>query len=171
MNAQEIIKLLGLKPHIEGGFYKETYRSDEKIPHHVLPARYQVDKHLSTAIYYLLTPDTLSALHRVKTDELFHFYLGDPVSMLWLYPDGHTETKILGHDIAAGQLLQCLVPKGVWQGMCLVEGGDFALMGTTMSPGFDFLDFELGNREELIKDYPHHTHLIERFTLRTKDEI
>ena len=168
MNAHEIIKLLGLEPHAEGGFYKETCRSDEKIPHHALPARYQVDKHLYTAIYYLLTPDTISALHRIQTDELFHFYLGDPVSMLWLCPDGCAETKILGNDIAAGQLLQCLVPKGVWQGMCLVEGGRFALMGTTMAPGFDFHDFELGNRGDLIKNYPHHAHLIERFTI--KDE-
>jgi len=170
MNAQIIIELLGLKPlSKEGGYYRETYRSTEKIPEQVLPARFSTDKHLSTAIYYLLTADSFSSIHRVSSDELFHFYLGDPVMQLLLYPDGHTETRTLGQDIGEGQRLQSLIPGGVWQGGCLVEGGGFALLGTTMAPGFDFHDFELGNRHDLLRKYHVHSSLIERLTHAQKN--
>jgi predicted cupin superfamily sugar epimerase len=155
MDAKEIIGHLGLVPLAEeGGYYRETYRCDEKIVKDFLPPRYGGDRNCSTAIYYLLTPEMFSALHRVKSDEIFHFYAGDRVSILQLYPDGHGETVTLGNDLKAGQKPQCIVPRGVWQGCFVAEGGKFALMGTTVAPGFEFDDFELGKREELLRKFP-----------------
>jgi hypothetical protein len=165
MNAQVFIEKLGLQPLPgEGGFYRETYRSSERVAAAALPERYTADKELGTAIYYLLTPEVASALHRVRTDEVFHFYLGDPVVMLQLFPDGRGQTITLGPDILSGQVVQCVVPKFVWQGATLIEGGQFALMGTTMSPAFDFADLELGNRAELLARYREQAELINRLT-------
>ena len=107
----------------EGGFYVETYRAKEKIPKAALPDRSARDRNFSTAILYLLTPDTLSRLHRLKSDEIFHFYLGDPVTMLQLHPDGSTEVIDLGQDILNGQRIQVTVPKNTWQGAFLKQEG------------------------------------------------
>lgn len=150
MTVSEIIAWLGLKPlpH-EGGFFAETYRSAH-----------------STAIYYLLTPNTFSALHRLKSDELFHFYLGDPVEMLQLWPDGSGRKITLGHNLAAGQHPQALVPAGVWQGARLLPGGAFALLGTTVAPPFEWSSFELGAREQLAQIYPAYRDAIYRLTRR-----
>ncbi len=165
MNAQVLIESLGLEPLPgEGGFYRETYRSSERMVVAALPERYKADKEFGTAMYYLLTAETTSALHRLPTDEVFHFYLGDPVVMLQLYPDGTGKTITLGPDILSGQIVQCVVPKFVWQGAALVAGGRFALMGTTMAPAFDFADFELGNRAKLLAQYEVHSELINRLT-------
>ncbi len=165
ISADEIIKKFNLKPlPEEGGFYTETYRSPERISKTVLPTRYNSDKSFGTAIYYLLTPDTCSALHRLPTDEIFHFYLGDPVIMLQLLPDGSSKKVTMGHDVEAGQQLQVIVPRGVWQGSFLKEGGNFALLGTTMAPGFDFSDYETGDRKDLIERYSEHKELIVKLT-------
>ena len=165
MVAQDIITLLGLKPlPLEGGYYRETYRAAQKIPANALPPRYGSDRACCTAIYYLLTPDTTSALHRVKSDEIFHFYLGDPVTMLQLHRNGRAETIILGQNIAAGQHVQAVVPAGVWQGAFLNEGGSFALMGCTVAPGFEFGDFELAKRDELLNAFPQQAEAIRRLT-------
>ncbi len=165
MDAKKIIELLGLEPLPgEGGFYRETYRSDEQIPAGSLPARYSVDKQFGTVIYYLLTPEIHSALHRLSSDEIFHFYLGDPVTMLQLHGDGRGEMIVLGQDIEAGQHLQCVVRRGVWQGMFLNPGGSFALMGTTVAPAFDFEDYQPGSREDLIRKYPDFAEIIKRLT-------
>src|SRR5512139_1110130 len=148
LTAQDVIHLLDLAPlPMEGGYFRETYRS----PH-------------STAIYYLLTPDTFSALHRLKGDEVFHFHLGDPVEMLQLRPDGTAARVVLGTDIAGGMHPQVLVPGGAWQGSRLLPGGAFALMGTTMAPGFEPRDFELGERAALLGRYPEHANLISALT-------
>ena len=157
MTAEEIIRILDLKllPE-EGGMYRETYRSDELIARGALPGRYGKSKCYCTAIYYLLTPDMFSAIHRVPSEEIFHFYLGDPVTMLQLHPDGSSQTVTLGQDIVAGQQLQVIVPRGVWQGAFLNEGGKFALMGTTVAPGFDFSDYESGARAPLLEKYHGH---------------
>ena len=161
MDARRIIELFELKPlPVEGGYYRETYRSEEIIKAGHLPERYGADRHISTAIYYLLTPDTVSKLHRLKSDEVFHFYLGDPVTMLLLYPDGQSETVVLGSDIENGQRVQQVVPRGLWQGAKLSEGGRFALLGTTVAPGFDPSDFEVAERETLLRHYPDETELI-----------
>ncbi len=165
MDAKKIIKHLGLTPLPgEGGFYRETYRSSEQTPAAALPERYSIDKHFATAIYYLLTPDTFSAIHRLMSDEIFHFYMGDSVTMLQLHPDGKGETIILGPDIEVGQCLQCVVPRGVWQGMYLNAGGRFALMGTTVAPAFDFDDYQPWRREDLIREFPDFAEIIKRLT-------
>src|SRR5206468_8607924 len=123
-SAEELLAALQLKPlPREGGYYRETYRSVD---------RYQAEKALSTAIYYLLTPQTVSALHRLPSDEIFHFYLGSPVQMLQLWPDGQGRVVMLGPDVLAGQSPQIVVPRGVWQGSSLMPGGSYALLGTTM---------------------------------------
>ncbi len=151
----ELIRHLGLKPHPEeGGYFVETYRSAESLPASALPARYSGGRAVSTCIYYLLTADTFSALHRLRSDEIFHFYAGDPVVMLQLHPDGHGEQTVLGSDVLVGQKPQHLVPRGVWQGSRLRPGGRWALLGCTVAPGFDFADYEHGRRDELTAQFP-----------------
>ncbi len=153
--AERIKALLNLRPHpAEGGFFAETYRSDERLAGEALPTRYGGARAFGTAIYYLLTPETFSTMHRLASDEVFHFYLGDPVEMLHLFPDGTGRIVTLGPDLEAGMRPQAIVPRGAWQGARLVPGGRFALLGTTVAPGFDFADYEAGPREALLRTYP-----------------
>jgi len=155
VTIQQIVQLLGLRPlPIEGGFFAETYRAAEQIPAVALPARYGGARPCGTAIYYLLTPESCSRLHRLLTDETWHFYLGDPVELLQLQPDGTGEVVPLGMDLPAGQRPQRTVPRGVWMGARLRPGGQLALLGTTMAPGFIPADFEAGEREALLRAYP-----------------
>jgi predicted cupin superfamily sugar epimerase len=166
ITADTVRSLLNLKPHPEeGGYFRETYRSPHTVPKNILPEGYEDERSLATAIYYLLTPDTFSALHRLPTEEIFHFYLGDPVEMLQLLPDGSGRTITLGPDITSGMQLQVVVKKAVWQGSRLCAGGQFALLGTTMSPGFEPYDYESGQRERLVADYPQFENLIRVLTL------
>jgi len=155
VTADEIITRLGLKPHPkEGGFFSETYRADETIPTENLPGRYGGSRAFGTCIYYLLTPRTFSAIHRLQSDEIFHFYLGDPVEMLQLLPDGNGKVMVIGPDLLTGMTPQVVVPRGVWQGARLAAGGEFALLGCTVAPGFDYADYEHGRRADLIDQYP-----------------
>lgn len=155
MTIDELKRLLRLEPlDGEGGWFAETYRARQILPSGPLGPDRPGPRSLATAIYYLLTAETFSALHRLRSDEIFHFYLGDPVEMVQLAPDGGGRVVLLGTDLAAGMRPQILVPAGVWQGMKLVAGGRFALLGTTVSPGFDVADFELGRRETLAAGYP-----------------
>lgn len=165
--AEEMIAKLNLQPHPEeGGFFRETYRSKEQFAREQLPARYGDARAHSTAIYYLLTPDTFSALHRLESDEVFHFYAGDPVTMLQLLPDGTGRTVTLGHDILAGHEPQVVVPRNVWQGSFLQDGGVFALLGCTVAPGFDFADYHHGQRDVLTQQFPEYGELISRLTTK-----
>ncbi|MSU79525.1 MAG: cupin domain-containing protein [Gemmataceae bacterium] len=165
LTAEELIRRLDLQPHPkEGGWFRETYRAAETLAQSSLPGRYPADRSASTAIYYLLTPTTFSALHRLRTDEVFHFYLGDPVRMLQLAPDGTERSIVLGNDIVNGQELQVIVPRDIWQGSMLEPGGRFALLGCTVAPGFDYADYEHGDRAELLARYPDHVELIRRLT-------
>ena len=165
LTAERIVELLGLEPlPREGGRFAESYRAGEGTAAAALPARYGGARRFSTAIYYLLTPDAFSALHRLRSDEVFHFYLGDPVEMFLIFPGGLGEKWLLGNDLAAGRLPQRIVPGGVWQGLRLVEGGRFSLLGTTMAPGFAFEDFEAGDRDSLVRKYPRYAGEIRRFT-------
>jgi predicted cupin superfamily sugar epimerase len=160
-SAKEIQELLKLQPlPVEGGYFAERYRSKFTLTQRSLPSRYPGERALSTAIYYMLTPDTFSAMHRLKGDEVYHFYLGDPAEMLILKPDGTGETLLMGQDIVSGMRLQHVVQGGVWQGSRLAPGGKFALLGTTMAPGFDPADFELGARGELTARFPAYAELI-----------
>ena len=165
LSIDDIVQILELRllPE-EGGLFRETYRSALTLPPHILAPGYSGARSLSTAIYYLITPDQFSALHRVRGDEAFHFYLGDPVEMLVLRPDATGEIVTLGTDLAAGMRPQMIVPGGVWQGTRLRDGGSFALLGTTMAPGFDVADFEIGERAALIARYPEQAAAITRMT-------
>jgi hypothetical protein len=166
-DAAWLIEALGLVPLPgEGGYYRQTFVADESVPAAALPARYGRPKALCTAIYFLLTaePDCFSALHRLPTEEIYHFYLGDPVEMLLLHPDGRDERILLGPDLPAGQRVQQVAPRGAWQGSRLVAGGRFALLGTTMAPGFDPQDFELGERGALSARYPAAAGLVRALT-------
>jgi predicted cupin superfamily sugar epimerase len=165
VTADWLIEHLGLEvlPE-EGGLYRQTYKAGETIPREALPARYQGPRSFGTAIFYMLTPDSFSALHRLPTDEVYHFYLGDAVEMLLLFPDGRSERVILGSDLVAGQHVQFVAPAEVWQGSRLLPGGHYALMGTTMAPGFEFDDYTAGIRKELIAQYPDRAELIALLT-------
>jgi len=164
MTADEIISYLSLAPHPEGGYYRETYRSAETIAAEGLPARYGSGRCFGTSIYFLVTAGSFSAMHRLESDEVYHFYLGDPVFLLLLYPDGSGEIKTLGGGLIEGHVPQFTVPRGTWQGLMPVDGGQYALLGTTVAPGFDFDDFEWGTRSELTAQYPTFSALIERLT-------
>ncbi len=161
--AKNLIETLGLVPHpSEGGYFRETYRAST-----IRPANPDVGGGLraaSTAIYYLLTPRTVSAIHRLVSDEVFHFYLGDPVEQLHLLPDGSSRIVVIGADIAAGERPQVVVPKGVWQGARLKPGGRFALLGCTVAPGFDFADYEHGERAALSAAWPDRAEAIAALT-------
>jgi predicted cupin superfamily sugar epimerase len=148
----------------EGGFFIETYRAAEVLKKEILPAVASGDRNLSSVILYLLTAKTVSLMHRLKYDEMFHFYLGNPVTMLQLHPDGSNEIITLGHDIFDEQEVQVLVPKGTWQGAFIQPGGKFSLMGCSVAPGFDEADFEIGDRETLLAKYPDMQEIILRLT-------
>ena len=165
LTADDVVRLLDLRPHpIEGGFFRETYRSAGTLPAAVLP-HHGGDRAVGTAIYYLLTPRTVSEMHRLPGDEVFHFYLGDPVRQLQLHPDGTARTLTLGTDLAAGQVPQFVVPAGVWQGSHVLDGPHgFALLGATMAPGFDYRDYVTGGRAELTARWQGHDELIARLT-------
>lgn len=161
MDIERLKSLLHLEPLPgEGGYFIQTYRSRETIPHGALPGRYPNARSFGTGIYYLLTPDTFSALHRLRGDEIYHFYLGDPVELVQLEPDGAGEVLTLGPDLFQGMRLQTVVPHGVWQGSRLRSGGRFALLGTTMAPGFEYEDCELANRHTLLEGYPSFRDLV-----------
>ncbi|MGA8160790.1 MAG: cupin domain-containing protein [Acidobacteriaceae bacterium] len=165
MTAAALKALLGLEPHPrEGGWFAETWRAEERIVAGALPGRYSGSRAAGTAIYYLLEPGNFSEMHRLASDEVFHFYLGDAVEMLRLFPDGIGERVVLGQDLAEGQWVQTVVGQGVWQGSRLVEGGRFALLGCTVSPGFDYADYESGSRAELVRGWPEWGALIEGLT-------
>lgn len=165
LTADQIRELLHLKPHpIEGGHFIETYRSPLFLGPDALGTAYSGQRSLATAIFYLLTPNTFSEMHKLPGDELFHFYLGDPVEMLQLRSSGTGDVIHLGHDLASGMHLQHCVPGGDWQGSRLVPGGQYALLGTTMSPGFDFADYVTGRRDELRANYPGHSEMIASLT-------
>lgn len=167
MTAEEIIELLKLEPLPgEGGFFRETYRSSDKLEQQGLPQRFSEDRSASTAIYYLLTPESFSAMHRIHIDEVFHFYLGDPVEMLQIFPDKTAKTVIMGNDLAKGQQPQVVVAANVWQGSRLVDGGQFALLGTTVAPGFEFKDMQTEGYEKLAGEFPAVKNKLKKFTVR-----
>jgi hypothetical protein len=165
MTADDVKKLLGLVPHPrEGGWYIRTYQSNEMLPAtSFADGRYDAPRQTGTAIYYLLEPDTFSEMHRLQSDEVFHFYAGDTVEMLQLFEDGTGKVMRIG-KLEAGERPQLVVPRGVWQGSRLISGGNWALLGCTVSPGFEFEDYEAGDRSYLMEQWPEHREMIRALT-------
>jgi predicted cupin superfamily sugar epimerase len=162
--AREWIERLDLCRHPEGGWYRETYRSEEKVAREHLPARFDGERCFATAIYYLLESADFSALHRIRSDEVWHFYDGSALTLHLIAADGTYTTRRLGRDLEAGQEPQALAPAGWFFAATVDEAGSFSLVGCTVAPGFDFADFELPSRGELCRRFPHQQALIERLT-------
>ncbi|MDD2817005.1 MAG: cupin domain-containing protein [Thiotrichaceae bacterium] len=150
---------LGLEPHPEGGFYRRNYTADC----YVLPENFAAARPVASAIYYLLPASQFSALHRIKSDELWHFYAGGSLNIYVITPEGELKILRLGLDLARGEQPQQRVPAGCWFGACVAHG-EYVLVGCTVAPAFDFADFELGKRAELWATYPQHADIIERLT-------
>ncbi len=164
LTGDDWIRALDLRPHPEGGFFREIYRSGDRIARAGLPTRYQGDRSLSTSIYFLLLSSQVSRLHRLRSDEIWHFYEGSPVVIHTLGQGGAYAAISLGRDIAAGPVFQAVIRKGCWFGAEVAAPDSFALVGCTISPGFEFDDFELGRREDLRTEFPAHRGIIERLT-------
>ncbi len=164
MNAEGWIKHLGLSPHPEGGSYAATYKSDLTIAAAALPPSFHGSRSASTAIYFLLAGTDFSALHRLASDELWHFYAGNSLVVYVIDPQGKLSELHLGDRPEAGEVFQAAVKAGCWFGSRLKDGNGFALVGCTVAPGFEFADFELAKRSELTAAYPQHGKLIAELT-------
>jgi predicted cupin superfamily sugar epimerase len=163
-DAEFWIDKLQLTPHVEGGAFREVYRSELVIPRHSLPLLFQGDRSASTHVYFLLHNGQFSAFHRIAADEVWHFYTGDPLLVYEFTHSGRLVTHRLGGDPDKEDGLVAVVRAGNWFGSTLADGGDYALVGCTVAPGFDFADFELADRGALVRQYPEHSQLIERLT-------
>ena len=159
-----LITKLKLQPHPEGGWYRETYRATESLPSNALPERFDGQRSHATAIYFLLNSESFSALHRIKSDEQWHFYSGSSLTVHVVHPDGRYAPIKLGQNLAQGETFQAVVPYGCWFGATVDSPDSYALVGCSVAPGFDFADFEMADRENLSKEFPHHTELIARLT-------
>ena len=157
-----LIQRLDLQPHPEGGFYKETYRAEMNLD---TPPGFSGNRSASTGIYFMLTKDSKSHLHRIKSDEMWHFYSGDPLQIVMLSPTGEFSEKILGPNLDKGETYQFVVPAGYWFGSEVLTGGEYSLVGCTVAPGFDFNDFEMAKKEELIKTFPKYSEFLNEFCL------
>lgn len=155
-DAQYWINHLNMQPHPEGGYYAETYRSDGKIE--------TLDRSYSTGIYFLLLEDKFSAFHRIRYDEMWHFYAGSPVEVLMLEDNGELTIQRLGNKPEQGEAFQFVVPGGTWFGSRMADKSSYGLVGCTVAPGFDFRDFEMAKRSELIQQYPQHRQVITEMT-------
>jgi predicted cupin superfamily sugar epimerase len=163
--ARYWIEKLQLEAHPEGGYFRQTYRSDVMIARDALPARFAGARAASTAIYFLLEGENFSAFHRLRSDEVWHFYAGDPLVVHVISPEGSYSSILLGCELEAGQVLQAVVLAGCWFASHVADWSSFAVVGCTVAPGFDFEDFKMGEREELVARYPQHRVLIEGLTL------
>jgi predicted cupin superfamily sugar epimerase len=162
MTSTNLINSLELQPHPEGGYYKETYRSQGKITSQCLPPEFGGDRHFATAIYFLLEQGDFSAFHRIKSDECWHFYEGGTLLIHVIDPFGTYTCTQLGRNISEGDTYQFVVPAGCWFASEPTSNADFVLVGCTVSPGFDFGDFELANADTLIENHPQQKELLLR---------
>lgn len=163
--AEEWAEALELRPHPEGGWYRETWRAKETIPRDSLPNGFGGDRSAGTCIYFLLRGEHPSRLHRIASDEIWHWYQGSPISVHVFLDDGSHREIVLGPDIASGQAFQAVVPAGAWFGA--MSRGEWSLCGCTVSPGFDFADFQLATRLEMLGRFPGHRELVELLTTET----
>jgi len=162
-DARYWIEKLKLDPHPEGGYYRQTYKSDLMIAVDSLPG-HSGPRAASTAIYFLLEAENFSAFHRLRSDELWHFYAGSPLLVHVIDRAGAYSTLLLGNDPDAGQVFQAVVPAGHWFASHVANWKSWALVGCTVSPGFDFADFELAQPADLIRQHPEHEMMIRRLT-------
>jgi len=163
-NAKYWIERLRLEPHAEGGFFRQTYRSDVVIAREALPEGFASARPASTAIYFLLEGKTFSAFHRLRSDEMWHFYVGAPLRVHVIEPSSKYSSITLGNDPEAGQVFQAVVKAGCWFASHVADWQSFAVVGCTVAPGFDFEDFDMAKRSELVASYPQHRDCIERLT-------
>ena len=159
-SIEEIVAHYQMLQHPEGGYYKETYRSDEMIPQKALHSRFGGDRYLSTAIYFLLDQGNFSAFHRIKSDETWHFYAGQALEIFVLSANGTLQIIQLGNQIQMGETFQATVPAGAWFASRPAPKTAFSLVGCTVAPGFDFADFELAQADALVLEFPQHETLI-----------
>ncbi len=158
MTAKRLIQTLQLQPHPEGGFYRETYRTEEKIT--------TVDgkvRNIGTAIYFLLEDEDKSHFHRILSDELWFFHQGEPMEIMMIQ-DGKLHTSLLGNNIEQGEVPQLIIPANIWFAARVKDSKGYALVSCTVSPGFDFADFELANKKDLISEFPEYQSVIDEFT-------
>lgn len=160
----KIISRLKLQRHPEGGYFRETYRSNGEIKKEHLDLQYNGNRNYSTCIYFLLTSDGFSAFHKIHQDEIWHFYNGSPIRLHMITTSGEYSETIIGCDLALGQTPQFIVPGESWFAAEVVNNNDYSLVGCTVAPGFDFSDFELAARDELVKVYPQHKYIINKLT-------
>ena len=161
--AQSYIQALQMQPHPEGGFFRESYRSEQTMEAPG-PGGGTQQRNVCTAIYFLLEAGNFSAFHRIKSDEIWHFYAGQSLEVLELLPDGQLCCTRLGSDILRGEIPQYVVPANTWFASRVVSGGAFSLVGCTVAPGFDFADFRLARREDLLASFPQHRQVITELT-------
>ena len=173
LTAHELKQLLNLRPHPrEGGWFVQMYKASETIsPENFADGRYKEPRHTGTAIYYLLEPGTFSEMHVLASDEIFHHYAGDAVEMLQLHPDGSSRRVLIGKDLRAGERPQVVVERGVWQGSRLLASAQqtadaygWALLGCTVNPGFEYVDYHSAPRAELVKRWPGESDMITALT-------
>ncbi|QDK83395.1 cupin domain-containing protein [Spirosoma sp. KCTC 42546] len=174
MTAAYYVQAFNMLPHPEGGYFAETYRSADVIPHTALPGRFGGDRSYSTAIYFLLESHHMSTLHRIQADEVWHFYTGGPLEIFVISPTGSLSVIRLGNRPDQGEVFQAVVPAGHWFGSkpivdttvtnMAVNAAGFSLVGCTVAPGFDFNDFEIANRATLLEEFPQHRAVIELLT-------
>lgn len=163
-SARYWIDKLQLTNHSEGGYYREVYRSDEFVHKKNLPDRYSSFRSFSSSIYFLLESNEFSAFHHLKSDEIWHFYEGSAIAILIISPKGEFKKTVMGRNAEGNEVYQAVIPKGCWFAAHVNEAATFSLVGCTVAPGFDYEDFEIGKRDDLIKLFPQHTGLIKTFT-------
>jgi predicted cupin superfamily sugar epimerase len=159
-SAQTWIQHLKMNRHVEGGWYSEVYRSSLLLPAAQISPAFTGDRSASTHIYFLLEKENFSAFHRIRSDEIWHFYSGHPIIVYEIEPSGEITEHLLGNDPSAAQSLCCVIKANNWFASKVVTGGEYGLAGCTVAPGFDFADFELAEKEKLQKEFPQHTELI-----------
>ncbi len=164
MTSNDIIQKFNLQKHPEGGYFKETYRSVGYIENKNLSSEFIGDRNYATGIYFLLTSDSFSAFHKINQDEMWHFYLGTTLKLHMISPEGNYSYILIGNDILNNEVPQFVVPAQYWFAAEVVKNNSFAFTGCTVAPGFDFNDFVLPKREELIKLFPQHSEIISRLT-------
>lgn len=162
LTAETLVTYFEMLPHPEGGYYKETYRSNELMAQNALPERFVGDRSFSTAIYFLLEKGNFSGFHKIQSDECWHFYAGQTLFVYVLDHNGSLEIIKLGSDLLNGEVFQAVVPAGCWFASEPAPNSEFSFVGCTVAPGFDFSDFELAKAEELVKVFPQYEAVIAR---------